>query len=239
MSRVGLIIPAAGAGERLGAVVPKSVVPLAGVPLLVHAVRRGLASGAMAALVVTAPEGREAEVEKLLAPEVEAEAATGLEWRVVEGGATRQQSVSKALAALPASVDVVVVHDAARCLAPPGLFADVVAAVVSGHGAVVPAVAVVDTLKQVDDDGVVVATPDRSAMRAVQTPQAFRRSVLEDAHRAAVKRGDSGVTDDAGLVERAGGVVQVVPGHDDAFKITRPVDLLMAEALLAGRGARA
>ncbi len=124
------------------------------------------------------------------------------------------------------------IHDAARPLAPPALVAAVADAVVAGHDAVVPGLPVIDTVKQINVSGAVVGTPDRAHLRAIQTPQGFRRSILERAHAAA---GDVDATDDAGLVERLGLPVHVVPGSEEAFKVTRPLDLVLAEALLAAR----
>jgi 2-C-methyl-D-erythritol 4-phosphate cytidylyltransferase len=223
---IGLIVPAAGRGERLGAGVPKALLPLAGQPLLVHAVRGALSSRVVDVVVVAAPADRVAEVRGLLAGEA-------TELRVVSGGDGRRESVARALAALPPEVDTVLVHDAARCLTPPAVFAAVAAALAGGAAAVVPAVPVADTVKQVAH-GVVVGTPDRDTLRAVQTPQGFRRDVLERAH--ATEPGAA--TDDAGLVERLGFEVRVVAGHEEAFKITRSLDLVLAEAIL-GRRARA
>ena len=154
--------------------------------------------------------------------------------RVVAGGATRQASVAAGLAALPDEVDVVLVHDAARALAPAELFTLVAAAVRAGHPAVVPAVPVTDTVRLLGG-GVV----DRTALRAVQTPQGFARDVLVAAHAAdAVEPGAAPVTDDAGLVERGGLAVHLVPGHPEAFKVTTPLDLALAEAVVARRTAR-
>ena len=223
---IGLIVPAAGRGERLGAGVPKALLPLAGQPLLVHAVRGALSSRVVDVVVVAAPADRVDEVRGLLAGEA-------TELRVVRGGADRRESVARALAELPPEVDTVLVHDAARCLTPPAVFAAVAAALAGGAAAVVPAVPVADTVKRVAD-GVVVGTPDRDTLRAVQTPQGFRRDVLEQAH--ATEPGAA--TDDAGLVERLGYQVSVVAGHEEAFKITRSLDLVLAEAIL-GRRARA
>ncbi len=155
---------------------------------------------------------------------------------VVSGGATRQESVSLALAAVPAGVDVVLVHDAARPLTPGSLVAAVVEAVRGGARAVVPGLPVADTIKSVDDAGRVVGTLDRSRLRAIQTPQGFARDLLERAHAAA---GEDQHTDDAGLVERLGEAVTVIPGAEEAFKVTRPFDLLLAEGLLAARAGRA
>lgn len=219
----GLIVPAAGRGERLGAGLPKALLPLAGEPLLVHAIRGALASGVVDAVAVAAPPDRLDEVHALLNDQV-------TKLVTVAGGADRRESVARALAALPPDVDTVLVHDAARSLAPPEVFAAVAAAVADGAAAVVPALPVSDTVKQVER-GVVVGTPDRNTLRAVQTPQGFRRDVLERAHAATT----GAVTDDAGLVEQLGYQVRVVAGHEEAFKITRPLDLVLAEAVVARR----
>jgi 2-C-methyl-D-erythritol 4-phosphate cytidylyltransferase len=149
---------------------------------------------------------------------------------VVAGGPTRQASVRRGLAALSESVDVVLVHDAARCLAPPSLVAAVAAAVRDGAVAVVPGVPVADTIRSLDGQRV-----DRSRLRAVQTPQGFARTVLERAHALAAGSADDetlAATDDAGLVEALGEPVLVVPGAPEAFKITTPLDLLLAAAVL-------
>ncbi len=133
-----------------------------------------------------------------------------------------------ALAAVPDRYEIVLVHDAARALAPPELVERVAAAVRDGHAAVIPALPVVDTIKQIHSTGEVAATLDRVVLRAVQTPQGFRRSVLVEAHRAAVDEH----TDDAGLVEKLGVAVWTVLGDEAALKITRPFDLALAELLL-------
>lgn len=146
---------------------------------------------------------------------------------VVAGGAERTASVAAGLSALRDDVDVVLVHDAARCLAPAALFDRLVEAVRAGADAVVPGLPVTDTIKAVDATGVVVATPDRSTLRAVQTPQAFRRSLLAAAHASGAD-----ATDDAALVERVGGRVLVVDGDDLAFKVTTAADLERADRIL-------
>lgn len=145
------------------------------------------------------------------------------------GGATRSASVRAGLAAVPAAAEVVVVHDAARPLASPALFRRVVSAVVDGAAAAVPGVPVADTLKRVDEAGAVAATVDRTALVGVQTPQAFRADALRAAH-------DSGdeATDDAALVEAAGGRVVVVDGEVANRKITEPDDLVLARRLVGG-----
>jgi len=144
----------------------------------------------------------------------------------VAGGATRSESVRNGLASVPADAEIVVVHDAARPLATAALFAAVIDAVSAGADGAIPAVPVTDTIKRVDGERV-VETLDRSALVAVQTPQAFRADVLRKAHAAGAD-----ATDDGALVEAAGGRVVVVPGETANIKVTTPHDLRIAEALL-------
>ena len=222
---VAVLVPAAGMGVRLGAGGPKALRSLDGTALLVHAVRRAAQAAGVAAIVVAAPPD-DVEAVRLLLSDV-------APVTVVAGGASRQESVTRALAAAPAHLPIVLVHDAARCLAPPRLFESVAAAVRAGAPAVIPTLPVVDTIKRVDPGSVVVGTVDRAVLRAVQTPQGFDRDTLLAAHVAAVDEH----TDDAGMVERLGLPVLAVPGDDLALKITRPVDLLIATALLAAERA--
>ena len=228
--RVAVIVPAAGRGERLGPGAPKALRELAGTTLLVHSVRTLLHARNVDVCCIAAPPtpGGVAEVRSLIAT-LPGESRDTL---VVPGGASRQESVALALAALPADCSVVLVHDAARALTPVDLVESVVAAVRSGNPAVVPVLPVTDTVKQVDGD-LVTATVDRSVLRAVQTPQGFARDVLAKAHAAADPTAPA--TDDAGLVEALGLPVRTVPGHAEAFKITTPFDLVLAEAVLRRR----
>lgn len=214
---VAVLVPAAGLGVRLGGGTPKALRELAGESLLVHCCR-ALADAPSVGLIVIAAPGDSVEFVQSLVPSA----------RVVAGGATRQESVAAALAAVPAEFDIILVHDAARALAPSWMVEAVAGAVRAGHDAVIPVIEVVDTIKQVTSGGEVVATVDRSELRAVQTPQGFRRALLVKAHASAA---DSH-TDDAGLVERLGAPVHTVPGHPHALKITTPMDLLIAEAIL-------
>ena len=147
---------------------------------------------------------------------------------IVAGGADRTESVRLALAAV-GDAEFVLVHDAARALTPSSLIVRVVAALQAGHPAVVPGLPVSDTIKAVDANGVVLGTPERSGLRAVQTPQGFQTEVLRRAYERAAA---GGFTDDASLVESIGTPVQMVEGDPLAFKITTPNDLLLAEALL-------
>lgn len=200
---------------------PKALVEVGGRTLLEHAIDRALASGIVDEIVVVTPPAAPAVIMQSRYSQV----------RTVPGGATRQASVQCGLAALGPDVDVVLVHDAARCFAPPELFARVAAAVDGDVRAVVPAVQVTDTVRALDG-GVV----DRSRLRAVQTPQGFDREVLVRAHEqaaAAATDEATAATDDAGLVERLGVTVHLVEGDPLAFKVTTPQDLLLAEAVLA------
>lgn len=223
---VAAIVPAAGSGDRLGGGIPKAFRLLAGTTLL----RRSADAVATSVdLVVVAVPADRRDVDWRNAAVAALEGAA-CPTRVVAGGASRQASVAAALAVLPADVDVVLVHDAARPLMPPAVVAAVIAAVRAGAPGVIPALAVTDTLKSVDASGRVLRTVDRTGLVAVQTPQGFRRDVLERAHRA-----DPGVaTDDAALVEALGIPVLTVPGDPAGFKITTPYDVVLAEALLGG-----
>lgn len=216
---VAVILVAAGAGTRLDAGMPKAFAPLCGQPLLAHALRGVLGCADVGHVVVVAP-GSHADQARDLAgqdPRVE----------VVAGGADRSASVVAGLAALRPDDGIVLVHDAARCLAPAGLFARVIHAVRAGHPAVIPGLGLTDTIKVVDAQGGVLATPARESLRGIQTPQGFSRDVLVSAH-----AGGGSATDDAGLVERTGGHVHVIDGDPRAFKITTAVDLAVASAML-------
>ena len=218
---VGALVPAAGLGVRLGPGVPKALRLLRGEPLLVHAVRGLRAVAAVGPVVVAAPAAELADVRALLA---------AYDVGVIAGGAERSDSVAAALAALPPEVDLVLVHDAARCLTPPAVVLAVVEALRAGAPAVVPVLPVHDTVKRVEGDRVVETVP-RAHLRAVQTPQGFARAVLRRAHEGPGDRH----TDDAGMVEALGLPVVTVPGSEEAFKVTRPLDLLLAEAVLGAR----
>lgn len=213
--RVAAIVPAAGRGERLGHPVPKALVPVGGLPLVLHAVAALLRAG-VETVVVAAPLDAVDQVRRRAPRAV-----------VVPGGADRRESVRLALDAIPVDVDAVLVHDAARPFAPDDVVRRVLATLEAGASAVVPVVPLADTVKRVDGYGVVVETVDRSTLRAVQTPQGFRRDVLVEAHRSY----NGEVTDDAALVEAMGIPVQTVEGDQRGFKVTTPWDLAVAEAL--------
>lgn len=217
---LAIVIVAAGSGTRLGADLPKAFVPVCGSSLLARSVRTALAVPDVAQVVVVAPATHQEQARA----ELPDEPRVG----VVPGGAERTDSVAAGLAALDETVDVVLVHDCARALAPVSLFSAVAQAVSAGAPAVVPGLAVVDTIKAVDGDGVVVSTPDRATLRAVQTPQGFRREVLARAHASGLA-----ATDDAALVEALGLPVLVVEGDPVAFKVTTQEDLARARRVVA------
>lgn len=215
------IVAAAGSGERLGAGVPKALVRLGDETLLQLSVG-AMRDAGIDVIVVTAPAQLLSEFASLVPAA-----------HVVAGGRTRQDSVRAGLSAVPAEVDVVLVHDAARALVPVDVVRRVLAAIAAGAEAVVPVVPLADTVKEVDSKGAVVRTVDRALLRAVQTPQGFRRSVLESAHAT----GMTAATDDAALVEALGVTVTTVEGSLEALKVTSPADLLVAEGILARRRA--
>ncbi|MFB6842896.1 2-C-methyl-D-erythritol 4-phosphate cytidylyltransferase [Streptomyces sp. NPDC056361] len=237
--RTAVVIPAAGRGVRLGPGAPKALRALNGTPMLIHAVRAMAASRAVSLVVVVAPSDGAAEVKNLLDAHALPERT---DYLVVPGGDTRQESVHLGLQALPEGITTVLVHDAARPLVPVDTVDAVIEAVRDGAVAVVPALPVADTVKEVEpaekpgDPEQVVATPVRARLRAVQTPQGFDHDTLVNAH-ATIALAGEGATDDAGMVERLGAPVVVVPGHEEAFKVTRPLDLVLAEAVLARRRA--
>ena len=223
-ARVGVVVPAAGSGQRMGGA-RKPFLELLGEPVLWHALRPFLAEPRVVRVAVAlAPDDAAAPPEWLraLAPRVV----------VVPGGATRSQSVRCALAALPEDLDVIAVHDAARPLVTTSVVSACIEVALAGFGAVAGCT-VVDTLKRVGADGAVLGTPERAGMWHAQTPQAFEAHVLRAAYADPTLEG----TDDAGLVERAdtATVVRMVDAGSSNLKVTRPLDVLVAEAILRSR----
>ena len=211
INKTAAIIAAAGMGHRLGANLPKSLVKLIDKTLLEHAVAN-LAPVAQL-LIVTAPAGYEEEYKKLLGEEVE----------VITGGVLRSDSIRIAIAKIPNNYEYVLVHDAARALASTRLASEVINQLIRGQQAVIPTLEVIDTIKEVDNQGYVRNTLNRASLKIVQTPQGFSRSVLERAHQAS-----EDATDDAALVEALGIKVKTIAGEDQAFKITTKGDIKTA-----------
>ena len=213
--RVLVVIPAAGAGTRLGGEVPKQFRPLGGKPILLHVVERFFVDERVTNIVV-------AVADALLGGVKQAERV-----RFVAGGATRQQSVINALEGAPGEFDLIAVHDAVRPFFRTATFHAALDAA-QEHGAALPAVPVTDTIHTVLD-GAIAATLDRATLAAAQTPQCFRAAILREVLGRAVAEKIEG-TDEAGLAARFGHRVQVVPGDAVNFKITRPEDLELAAA---------
>ena len=222
------ILVAAGAGVRMGAAVPKALVPLAGRPMAAWSAEALDASGRLAAMVVVAPPG----MEEALAGAV---AGVRVPVAVVPGGSSRADSVRLGLAAVPRDADLVLVHDAARPLVSPVTVSAVIDAVAGADGAIAAA-PVVDTLKRADGDAIAGTVP-REGLWAAQTPQAFPVPVLRAAVDAAATAGALGAaTDCASLVEARGGRVRLVAAEGPNPKVTTPADRDLAEAILAARG---
>ena len=210
------IIAGAGMGHRLGAEIPKALIQIQGITLLERAFIS--LSKVVDEIVITAPAGYEEQFKAIVGQSAE----------VVTGGVLRSDSIRVALKALSPSVESVLIHDAARALASSALAARVLDELRSGQSAVIPVLKVIDTIKEIDRDGFVRATPDRSSLVAAQTPQGFNRQVLERAHSAS-----DDATDDAALVEAIGVKVKTIEGEVSAFKITTKEDIGQALLLLS------
>ena len=210
------IIAGAGMGHRLGAEIPKALIQIQGITLLERAFIS--LSKVVDEIVITAPAGYEEQFKAIVGQSAE----------VVTGGVLRSDSIRVSLKALSPSVESVLIHDAARALASNSLAARVLGEVQSGLSAVIPVLKVIDTIKEIDRDGFVRATPDRSSLVAAQTPQGFNRQVLERAHSAS-----DDATDDAALVEAIGVKVKTIEGEISAFKITTKEDIGQALLLLS------
>ena len=231
-----LLIAAAGSGRRMGAAGNKLLLPVAGRPVLAWTVEAALACEAIRWIGVIGQPVDEAAITALVdaARAVRPDAAP-VRW--ILGGDSRQESVSRGLAALPPAADLVLIHDGARALVEPQLLSECATALQQAAAAgagVIAATPVTDTIKQVDDAGTVTGTPERSRLWAAQTPQGFAVEQLRRAHGEAEARGWS-VTDDAALFERLGLPVRVLEAPPSNLKITTRFDLTVAEAVLAAR----
>lgn len=228
--RVGAIVPAAGSGRRMGGQHPKQFLLLGGVPLLVRTLRALARSRVIGGIVVVVPRAAVKLTRRLLTrhrvPRVLA---------VVPGGRERQESVWMGLQALPSEAELVVVHDGVRPIITGALVRTVVEEA-GRFGAAACGLPVRETVKRARG-GIVEATVDREGLWLVQTPQAFGRTLLWEAHEKARRDGFVG-TDDAVLVERLGVPVRMVPGLVDNLKITTPQDLARARGLVASRRGR-
>ena len=209
------IIAGAGMGHRLGADIPKALIQIDGVTLVARAFAS--LSTVVDEIVITAPAGYEEQFRAIV----------GESAKVITGGVLRSDSVNLALKSLSPTIKYVLVHDAARALATSDLASRVLSELEKGEAAVIPALNVIDTIKEVDRDGYVRNTPDRSILKAIQTPQGFSVAVLKRAHEAS-----QDATDDSALVEALGMKVKTIAGEARAMKITNPEDIATAVTLL-------
>jgi 2-C-methyl-D-erythritol 4-phosphate cytidylyltransferase/2-C-methyl-D-erythritol 2,4-cyclodiphosphate synthase len=225
MSKIAVILVAAGDGARLGAGIPKALVKVGNLSLLEHALKNILEVKDLAQVVVASHEDRVAEFSAIATAFVGDQVTVSFS----PGGLSRQGSIANALAVVNADIDIVLVHDAARCFTPAEVFNRVAEAVSETGFGVVPVLPVADTIKQVEKD-VVLGTIDRESLRVAQTPQGFKFSELRAAYESAVED----FTDDASLMQSTGAVIRSVQGDAKAFKITVQADLEYAELLLNG-----
>ncbi len=221
---LGVIIPAAGKGKRMGASLNKQYLKLKGRPLLMYTLELFLKLSP-AQIVVVVSEGEKEIFQKYILTPLNSPGV-----QVVTGGKTRQDSVRAGLKALNETLEYVCIHDGARPLASPRMVKEVFRACqeVGGAAAGVP---LKDTIKEVDSSGFVIHTPRREGFIAVQTPQIFRRDFILEAYEKAAEEGFC-VTDDTALLEKYGKKVKIVPGSYDNLKITTPEDLILAELIL-------
>ena len=228
--RTVALIPAAGLGLRIGGSVRKQFRTVGGFPLVVHALRVFQASPIIDGIALAGPE---ADLPDCRTDIAEAHGFTKV-LHVVAGGRERQDSIRQALTVLDERVDIVVIHDAVRpCVTE--LMVEQVVEAAKAEGAAIIALPMRDTVKQVGPDGLIERTIDRKPLWLAQTPQAFRRDWLQDAHRKAHAEGLS-ATDDAYLLEWMGHPVKVLEGSGENIKVTRPEDLILGEAILSSRG---
>ena len=223
-----LLIPAAGSGRRMGSDRNKLLLSLQEKPILAWTLLAAQTASTISDInIICQPIDRQ-EIELILDKLKLTKTV-----KLIEGGSTRQQSVYNGLKALPVTAEKVLIHDGARCLITPELF-DRCAHAIRNIQGLIAAVPVKDTIKVVDENGIIQSTPQRSQLWAAQTPQAFDVKLLKECHQKAIDEGWE-VTDDAALLEKCGLPVQVVPGEETNLKVTTPQDLAIAEFILKSR----
>lgn len=225
-----LLIPAAGSGRRMGSQRNKLLLSLLGKPLLSWTLAAAEASRYISWIGIMGQKADFPDFQAILA-----DLSLTKPVELIQGGATRQESVYNGLQALPPDADRVLIHDGARCLATPDLFDRSAGALLDCQGLIV-AIPVKDTIKVVDAARIVQETPDRSNLWAAQTPQGFEVKLLKKCHEEGRQKGWE-VTDDAALFEKCGLPVRIVEGEETNLKVTTPVDLSVAEFILRQRTA--
>jgi 2-C-methyl-D-erythritol 4-phosphate cytidylyltransferase len=229
MSKVAVLVPAAGSGRRMGSAVAKQFLPLGGRPLLAHTLQAFERSPEIDEIIPILSEAdRETCLRSIIEPNRFSKVRT-----LVVGGKERQDSVRRGIEMLGQDVEIVLVHDGVRPFVTPAMIVQCVAHARQGE-CVAVGVPLKDTVKEVDERGMVRATLERSRLWAVQTPQAFPARILRQAYEDAHAKHVFG-TDDATLVERAGHPVRIIMGSYENIKVTTPEDLVLAEEILKGR----
>jgi len=226
---VTAIVAAAGQGLRMESATRKQYLFLEKTPVLARSLNLFLRESRVGEVIGVIPSGERTEVQNLLQPYCPIERIM-----LIDGGATRQESVEKGLEAVSEQAELVCIHDAARPLTSPGLLQALLAAA-EKWGAAIPVLPLNDTVKEVDRGGLVLQTPDRETLRLVQTPQVFRKELITAAYRQARQLGLQ-ATDDASLVEAMGRAVKTVPGEVENIKITSPLDLELAALFIKETG---
>ena len=222
--KVSVIIPAAGQGTRMGSTIPKQFLSLRGKPILHHTLRAFEASGQVDSVTLVVPENDFEDAKSKWKKDY------GIVKNIVAGGKERQDSVYNGFKAIDADTDVVLVHDGVRPFVTADMIQRAIEAALS-YGAAITAIPVSDTIKQLDREGFVTRTVDRSGLWRIQTPQAFQYAVLNEAFQKAVKDSYYG-TDEGSLLEYVGKKVKIIEGSEMNIKITRKEDLILGEAIL-------
>nr|WP_228048794.1 2-C-methyl-D-erythritol 4-phosphate cytidylyltransferase [Nodularia sp. LEGE 04288] len=225
---VYLLIPSAGIGKRMGGTRNKLLLEVRSQPIIAWTLKAAAAASTIKWIGIISQPCDWPEFKDILA---DLNVTKPVEF--IAGGSTRQESVYNGLQALPATAEQVLIHDGARCLATPDLL-DSCAAAIRQCSGLIAAVPVKDTIKVVDEHGIIQSTPDRRQLWAAQTPQGFNVKLLKECHAEGVRQGWE-VTDDAALFERCGIEVQIVPGEETNLKVTTPQDLAIAEFILSNR----
>jgi len=225
---VHLLIPAAGSGKRMGANRNKLLLQVRSKPLIAWTLLAAEAASSISWIGIVSQPPDWDDFKSIIA-DLNLKKTIAL----IPGGSTRQESVYNGLQALPTNAEQVLIHDGARCLVTPNLFDACSDAILHCSG-LIAAVPVKDTIKVVDDNGIITGTPDRRQLWAAQTPQGFDVNLLKQCHAEGVRQGWE-VTDDAALFEKCGMEVRIVPGEETNLKITTPQDLAIAEFILGYR----
>ena len=223
-----LLIPAAGSGRRMGANRNKLLLQVRSKPLIAWTLLAAEAASSISWIGIVSQSADWDDFKSIIA-ELKLKKTIAL----IPGGATRQESVYNGLQALPTNAGQVLIHDGARCLVTPNLFDACSDAILHCSG-LIAAVPIKDTIKVVNDNGIITSTPERKQLWAAQTPQGFDVNLLKQCHAEGIRQGWE-VTDDAALFEKCAMEVRIVPGEETNLKITTPQDLAIAEFILGHR----